>query len=305
MTDTPDYAELIGRLRDPLVADDVLCIDAADAIERLKGDVAEKDREINEALQLTESCSTLKDMASACIEGAIWKHRAEAADAIERLTGEVEDSGKLIQDLEKLYDEYRERALAAEAQLSQAKAAALEEAARCVPSNWCDSMLTGPDKVAEFDDGPAVELLLNAVRNRIRALIDTPAPAPESNPVQGAEPVGKHPLRTAGRTVGANPATGAAPAPERKEGADYSALTREEIEYVDPKCEELFKRSRPAPMGEEEIARIILDAWLLPDSSEWHRSAARNVIAHIKRAVWGNCLEQARAVIAHINGGAK
>lgn len=48
--------------------------------------------------------------------------------------------------------------------------AAIEECARCVPTTWLDSMLSGPDKVAEFDDGAKIELLLQAVARRIRAL---------------------------------------------------------------------------------------------------------------------------------------
>jgi hypothetical protein len=37
--------------------------------------------EINEALALTESCSSLKEMAAACVEGAMWKARAEKAES--------------------------------------------------------------------------------------------------------------------------------------------------------------------------------------------------------------------------------
>jgi hypothetical protein len=44
-------------------------------------------QEVDEALQLTESCSTLKQMATACIEGAAWKLEAEAGRAgAERVT---------------------------------------------------------------------------------------------------------------------------------------------------------------------------------------------------------------------------
>lgn len=39
--------------------------------------------------------------------------------------------------------------------------------ADCVPTNWLDPLLTGPDKVADFKDGPAIERLLKAVRQRI------------------------------------------------------------------------------------------------------------------------------------------
>jgi hypothetical protein len=46
----------------------------------------------------------------------------------------------------------------------------VQECAACVPSNWLDPLLSGPDKVAEFKDGPGVERLLCAITKRIRAL---------------------------------------------------------------------------------------------------------------------------------------
>jgi len=53
--------------------------------------IKELERERDEALQLTESCSTLKDMASACIDGAVWKHGAEKAAArIKELETKIE-----------------------------------------------------------------------------------------------------------------------------------------------------------------------------------------------------------------------
>jgi hypothetical protein len=55
--------------------------DAAAALQRLAQEVERLNRERNEALQLTECCHTLKDMAAACIEGAMWKDRAEKAEA--------------------------------------------------------------------------------------------------------------------------------------------------------------------------------------------------------------------------------
>lgn len=38
-------------------------------------------RDIDEALVLTECASSLKDMAACCIEGVLWKARAEKAEA--------------------------------------------------------------------------------------------------------------------------------------------------------------------------------------------------------------------------------
>jgi hypothetical protein len=47
--------------------------------------------------------------------------------------------------------------------------AIIDECARCVPANWCDPLLTGPDKVGDL---PAreTEALLRGVQDRIRAL---------------------------------------------------------------------------------------------------------------------------------------
>lgn len=45
--------------------------------------------------------------------------------------------------------------------------ALIRQCAECVPSNWLDPLLSGPDKVATFKDGPAVERLLYAIRTRI------------------------------------------------------------------------------------------------------------------------------------------
>lgn len=58
-------------------------------------------------------------------------------------------------------------------------------AAKCVPSNWLDSLLTGPDKVADFTDCPAIERLLNAVRARILAL---PVAVVEEQPSRDGTP---------------------------------------------------------------------------------------------------------------------
>lgn len=43
-----------------------------------------------------------------------------------------------------------------------------EEIAEAVPTSWLDSMLTGPDRVAKFQDGRPVEALLRAVKERVR-----------------------------------------------------------------------------------------------------------------------------------------
>lgn len=48
--------------------------------------------------------------------------------------------------------------------------AVIEECAKCVPTTWLDPLLTGPKKVAEFEDCPSVERLLQAIAARIRAL---------------------------------------------------------------------------------------------------------------------------------------
>jgi hypothetical protein len=46
----------------------------------------------------------------------------------------------------------------------------IEECARAVPTNWCDSLLTGPKAVVGDLPGSAVERLLLAVAERIRGL---------------------------------------------------------------------------------------------------------------------------------------
>jgi hypothetical protein len=47
--------------------------------------------------------------------------------------------------------------------------AIIDECAKCVPTNWCDSLLTGPTKVGNL---PAreTEELLRRIQDRIRAL---------------------------------------------------------------------------------------------------------------------------------------
>lgn len=53
-----------------------------------------------------------------------------------------------------------------------------ERCIRCVPATWLDPLLSGPDKIAEFQDGPAVERLLNAIRARIACKGGEQADAP-------------------------------------------------------------------------------------------------------------------------------
>ena len=52
--------------------------------------------------------------------------------------------------------------------------ASIELAAKAVPMNWLDPLLTGPDAVGRvpYDCG-AVEALLRGVRDRIRALAES------------------------------------------------------------------------------------------------------------------------------------
>jgi hypothetical protein len=49
------------------------------------------------------------------------------------------------------------------------RTAIIEECAKCVPTNWCDALLTGPG-AGPFADGRKVEALLRGVQDRIRAL---------------------------------------------------------------------------------------------------------------------------------------
>lgn len=47
----------------------------------------------------------------------------------------------------------------------------IEECANCVPKNWCDPLLSGPNKVGDM---PAreTEALLRGIQDRIRALVN-------------------------------------------------------------------------------------------------------------------------------------
>lgn len=48
--------------------------------------------------------------------------------------------------------------------------AVIDECASCVPTNWCDSLLTGKDAPRPPLDGRGVEQLLRGIQDRIRAL---------------------------------------------------------------------------------------------------------------------------------------
>lgn len=46
----------------------------------------------------------------------------------------------------------------------------IEECAKCVPTNWCDVLLTGPTASRPPLDNRAVEELLRGIQDRIRSL---------------------------------------------------------------------------------------------------------------------------------------
>lgn len=52
--------------------------------------------------------------------------------------------------------------------------AVLEEAAKCVPMNWCDILLSGPETPNGPLGNPGVEQLLRGIQGRIRALKSPP-----------------------------------------------------------------------------------------------------------------------------------
>jgi hypothetical protein len=47
--------------------------------------------------------------------------------------------------------------------------AIIDECARCIPTNWCDSLLTGPTKVGNLPSRET-EALLRGIQDRIRRL---------------------------------------------------------------------------------------------------------------------------------------
>lgn len=46
----------------------------------------------------------------------------------------------------------------------------IEECAKCVPTNWCDELLTGPGAPKGPLDNRGVEQLLRGIQDRIRSL---------------------------------------------------------------------------------------------------------------------------------------
>lgn len=53
---------------------------------------------------------------------------------------------------------------------SACRNAIIDECANCVPTNWLDSLLTGPNKVIDKSPPREIEALLRGVQDRIRAL---------------------------------------------------------------------------------------------------------------------------------------
>jgi hypothetical protein len=72
-------------------------------------------------------------------------------------------------------DELKAKCLSLEAtrarEIAEARNKALEEAAKKVPTNWVDSLLTGPDSLGVMPwTCPHIERLLNGISTRIRSL---------------------------------------------------------------------------------------------------------------------------------------
>lgn len=105
----------------------------------------------------------------ACIRGeeACWKYTTSGhkkiTDAIlaifDRLAAKPADEGD-----NGLLDKYRQNLI--------------EECAKCVPTNWCDVLLTGPDAPKGSLTNRDVERLLRGIQDRIRALSTTGQPKP-------------------------------------------------------------------------------------------------------------------------------
>lgn len=69
-----------------------------------------------------------------------------------------------------------EKAAAEIERLREAVVGERERCAKRVPTNWLDSLLTGPRKVGELPFGAReIEALLRGVQDRIRALTDEPS----------------------------------------------------------------------------------------------------------------------------------
>lgn len=58
---------------------------------------------------------------------------------------------------------------------------ALDAARKCVPMNWLDNLLTGPDGMNGEYDCRTIEKLLRGIQDRISALKATPAPGKGEN----------------------------------------------------------------------------------------------------------------------------
>jgi hypothetical protein len=257
MTDTPDYAELMGRLRedcwcDPSTVARCRPCQAADAIERLT-----KERDL-------------------------WmkSYRLEEAE-VERLTGEVANWKREEAYWKGEWEALSAALQAAEAQLSQAKAAALKEAA----------------KVAEETE----DCDTNEIAKAIRALIDTPAPAPdplEESATVDADIRGFRPEEGDWQLV-------------PKEPTVAMCLAAGGHSFRDVYKNMMAVAPAPPPMGEEEIARVLYECERKRGelAREVMSKASGKDCAGILIDPWEECkdtfLSDARAVIAHIYGGAK
>lgn len=62
-------------------------------------------------------------------------------------------------------DDWEERGAA-----DELRAAVIKECAACVPTNWCDELLTGPGAPKHPLDNRGVEQVLRGIQDRIRAL---------------------------------------------------------------------------------------------------------------------------------------
>lgn len=97
-----------------------------------------------------------------------WNTRTpdpESAAEIERLRLELNDARICISGLNKDWNKEHAGRLTAES----AVAAAWGEAIKCVPTNWLDNLLTGPDAPRGPLGNPDVERLLLGIINRMKA----------------------------------------------------------------------------------------------------------------------------------------
>jgi hypothetical protein len=88
---------------------------------------------------------------------------------------------------ERLYISAYDHERGLEAVAQAARAEAIEESAKCVPTNWVDQLLSGKEKViGNTYDAQGIERLLLAIKARINALSDKSQPA-EPAPAQHGE----------------------------------------------------------------------------------------------------------------------